>query len=119
MPTADDSPLLVQLLVEQAKISGQLDVITVKLDSIPDHEQRIRALDAAVPARTSPASSRGDAHGPSLPPQASNAILQDGHIGMHSSQVSRLIGSRQLSPITSRTASPARAGNTIMLTAKL
>ena len=45
MTMPDDSQILAQILIEQGKLSAQLDVIDERLKSIPDHETRIRALE--------------------------------------------------------------------------
>lgn len=42
------------LLVEQGKVGAQLAVVIEQLKAIPDHEQRIRELRAAVPNNLEP-----------------------------------------------------------------
>jgi hypothetical protein len=39
--------MLAQVLLEQGKLSAQLAVVTEKLNAVPDHEQRLRALERA------------------------------------------------------------------------
>lgn len=41
--------MLSQLLIEQGKIGAQLAVVIEQLKAIPDHEQRIRVVEAAIP----------------------------------------------------------------------
>lgn len=41
------TPLLAQILLEQGKLSSQMAVMSEKLNAIPDHEARLRALEKA------------------------------------------------------------------------
>lgn len=48
MPAAPAVPaegMLAQILVKQGEMGEKLAVISTKLDDLPDHEQRIRALE--------------------------------------------------------------------------
>lgn len=38
-----------QLLIEQGRITAQLAVVIEQLKAIPDHEQRLRVVEAAMP----------------------------------------------------------------------
>jgi hypothetical protein len=42
--------MLAQILLKQGEMGTQLAVISEKLSDLPDHEQRIRTLEAAQPA---------------------------------------------------------------------
>lgn len=46
-PGTDTSGLQAQVLLELGKISTQIAVITERLNALPDHENRIRAVEQA------------------------------------------------------------------------
>jgi hypothetical protein len=47
--TSTTDGMLAQLLIEQAKQGVQLAIITEQLKAVPDHESRIRAVEAQMP----------------------------------------------------------------------
>lgn len=42
---SDDTVRLVDIFAKQIELQGQLGIISARLEAIPDHEQRIRALE--------------------------------------------------------------------------
>lgn len=47
LPAVDPGAILAQILVEQGKTSTQLAVISEQLKAVPDHENRLRALETS------------------------------------------------------------------------
>lgn len=41
------APTLLDIYTRQVEMGGQLDLINLRLAAVPDHEQRLRALEAA------------------------------------------------------------------------
>lgn len=48
-PQSSADGMLAQILLKQGEMSTQLAVMTKILESIPDHETRIRSVEAALP----------------------------------------------------------------------
>lgn len=46
---ADSSGMLAQILLRQGEMSTQLAVISEQLKAVPDHEGRIRTMEAEIP----------------------------------------------------------------------